>query len=105
MQRQTLQQIAKQIRNEGEYMATFFIDPYTKYYESLSSSGGMKEKLEALIDNSTLLVNNISTLSSFVSSSTWKELGSTEITSTNFPNIKEILTSVNTDISTHLKKQ
>ncbi len=85
-------------------MATFFIDPYTKYYESLNNSGGMKEKLQLLIDNSTLLVNNISTLSSFVSSSTWKELGSTEITATNFPNIKEVLTSINTDISTHLQK-
>ena len=85
-------------------MATFFIEPYVKYYNNLASSGGMDVKRKELEDYTTLLVNNIGSLSSFVETSTWKEMGSSEITSSSFPKVAKTLNSLKTDISEYLKQ-
>jgi len=49
------------------------------------------------------LINNISSLSSFVKSSTWKEIGSEEITNSSFPKTAKTLDALKVDISEHLK--
>lgn len=84
-------------------MATYFIEPYTKYYNTLNSSGGMENKCKELEEYINQLANNISSLSSFVKSSTWKEIGSEEITNNSFPKTSKTLDALKVDISEHLK--
>ena len=85
-------------------MATYFIEPYKKYYNNLASSGGMEIKRKELEDYTDLLSNNIGSLSSFIESSTWKEMGSSEITSSSFPKISKTIASLKTDISEYMKQ-
>ena len=85
-------------------MATYFVEPYTKYYNSLNSSGGMDKKYKDLEDNSTALLNNISSLSTFISSSTWSELGCDQVKNESLPKIKQALDSLNKDITEYFKK-
>lgn len=69
-------------------MGKFFIDPYKMYYEKLNGASSMVQKSTSLLENSENVVSIFSRLHSQVSSSSWKELGSTELVNTSIPALK-----------------
>lgn len=85
-------------------MATFFIDPYKKYYDSLSSASGLVSSANALKEKSSYVLSVVSTLESKVSSAAWTETGHKELVSKNIPTLGASVMSLDKGICDGLVK-
>jgi len=69
-------------------MATYFIDPYKKYYEKLSTAASMTTSASKIAENSENVVSIISRLQSQIETALWEELGYKELVTTSIPGLK-----------------
>jgi hypothetical protein len=83
---------------------TYFVDPYKKYYESLKDASGMTGKVSTITSTITTLSTNSKNISNKISSSTWKEIGATEVTNKILPGLTALLKKLDTDVETTLSK-
>ena len=77
-------------------MATFFVNPYTMYYEKLNSASAIVGNSKTLSQDAENVLSILTKLQNSISSSSWKELGSTELATTSVP---ALITRVNTLIT------
>ena len=77
---------------------TYFIDPYKKYYECLKDASGLTQKVSDISSKTTTLSSNAKSISGKISSSTWKEIGATEVVNTILPGLNALITKLNNDI-------
>lgn len=88
---------------------TYFIEPYTKYYNSLSTAGDLSSSATSISNVISDAETVISNLKSSISSSTWKEQGMVELSQTVIPNLSTTMrvlkgnTSKLTDIASKTK--
>ena len=66
-------------------MSQYYTETYKKYYDKLTSSPVSSSSLK---DHATELDENTKKLVSFVESTTWKELGKTEVVNNIIPSLK-----------------
>ncbi len=84
-------------------MATYFIDPYTKYYDALKGAQIIASESEAMASKVSDSMSSVDRLSSIVSTSDWKEKGATELTSTTISNLKGCIQTIENNITNSLK--
>ena len=72
---------------------TYFIDPYKKYYSILSSGSNSSSNISSVSDKLSSAQTTISSVDSTLASSSWQELGITELSSSIIPNLKKNLSS------------
>ena len=78
---------------------TYFIDPYKKYYSILSSGSNSSSNASAVSDKLSNAETVISNVDSYISGSSWEELGVTELSSSVMPNLKQNLSSFSSNYS------
>ncbi len=82
----------------------FFVDPYKKYYEKLNGAGSMSSDASDILSNVSTLKSNASGISGKISSSTWKEIGASEVVNTIIPGLTTLLNKLSTDVSSTLQQ-
>ena len=85
-------------------MATYFIDPYKKYYDALNGKTDLPAQAEALAAKAGEAASSISSISSAVSSSNWQEKGASELNSTTLANLKGGIETIENNINSSLKE-
>lgn len=85
-------------------MAVFFVDPYVKYYNNLSSINSIKNSVVTVNNNIVSLNNEVNKVISSIDSSKWKELGQESISTNVLPTLSSKLTNISSDISSVLYK-
>ena len=83
-------------------MATFFVNPYTMYYEKLNSATAMVGNSKTFLQDAENVLSILKRLQTHISSSSWKELGSSELATTSIPALISRVEMLNTNISSGL---
>lgn len=84
-------------------MSTYFIDPYKKYYEKLSSHTGIVEESKTLNSSIKTSVQTITTLNSNLKSALWQELGYQELITVSFPGLASNIETLQDNITDGLQ--
>ena len=84
-------------------MATYYVDPYTKYYEKLSSATDVSSSADSISSSMTESRAIIQGLNSTVSTSNWNELGLQQISQNIFPSMMEYGETINNNIDNVIK--
>ena len=83
---------------------TYFVDPYKKYYDSLSGASSMTADAEAVSAKVSEVGTTVSSLNSSISTSGWQEMGITELSSNVLPSLDANHKTVSSNISNSLQK-
>ncbi len=83
---------------------TYFVDPYKKYNESLSSASSMTADAETVSTKVSEVGTTVSNLNSSISTSGWQEMGITELSSNVLPSLDANHKTVSTNITNSLQK-
>ena len=75
-------------------MAVFFVDPYVKYYNNLSSINSIKNSVVTVNNNIVSLNNEVNKVISSIDSSKWKELGQESISTNVLPTLSSKLINI-----------
>ncbi len=81
----------------------YFVDPYKKYYENLKDTSSMSSVETAISNAASSLTTQAASITSGVSSSTWKEMGASTVVTVIVPGLKALLGKLVNDISSTLK--
>ncbi len=81
---------------------TYFIDPYTKYYENLKDASGMSSGASTASDSVSSLGTNSTNLTSGITASQWQEIGASEVINTIIPGLTTLLSKLSSDLSSTL---
>ena len=84
-------------------MATYYVDPYTKYYDKLNSASDMSSNATSIASGMTESRAIIQGLNSTVSTSNWNELGLQQISQNIFPAMMEYGETISNNIENVLK--
>ena len=84
-------------------MATYYVDPYTKYYEKLSTATDMSSGADSISSSMTESRAIIQGLNSTVSTSNWNELGLQQISQNIFPSMMKSGETISNNIDNVLK--
>lgn len=68
---------------------SYFVDPYKKYYDTLSSKTSITSESSAIVSSIGDSASSISSLKSILSSSTWKEMGLEQLVSSTIPSLSK----------------
>ena len=82
---------------------TYFIDPYTKYYEKLQGASDLSGTVSGIESGMTESTAILTALNSSVSTSNWSELGLEAISQNAFPAMTEFANSISENITTVIK--
>ena len=85
-------------------MATFFIDPYVKYHDSLIGATNMVASASNLNEKASFAVSTSTTLMSQIDTSYWTEQGKAYIINNNLPYLNKTLVNISDSISNGLVK-
>lgn len=80
-------------------MATYFVDPYKKYHEELSSASNLVSSGENIVAEGQSLLNIGDRLQIQLESSTWRELGYDQLVMTTIPNLKKKFKALNDNLT------
>lgn len=78
---------------------TYFVDPYKKYYDSLSSVGDLSGNASSMVSKANDVGNMYQKISSSISSSSWNELGFQELTTSVIPNLSSAMNTLSNNLS------
>ena len=81
---------------------TYFIDPYTKYYENLKDASGMSSGASTASDSVSSLGTNSTNLTNGITASQWQEIGASEVINTIIPGLTTLLSKLSSDLSSTL---
>lgn len=70
-------------------MATYFVPPYSKYYEELNGATHIVSKAGEVANSANTLVSTIEKLQSQMDASEWKELGQEQLVTSTIPALKD----------------
>ena len=85
-------------------MSEFFVDPYIKYYNNLQQASSLSSTVNSIGSAIADVAANVSSLSSQIDASRWKELGQEAISTSVLPTISARVTSIKDDVTNVLQQ-
>ena len=82
---------------------TYFVDPYKKYYDTLSANTNIESESESIVSKMTDINSLIKSLKSSLSSSGWKEMGIDEISNTTIPKLTSNIETLESNLENGLQ--
>ena len=85
-------------------MATYFVDPYKKYYDGLSAATQIVSSANTLLQNAMTVSTTLNRLQTQISSARWEELGYQELKNTAIPLFLKRIDTFQNNISSSVVK-